>query len=46
MTVFKKSFQFGSNTLKLETGEMARQASAAVVASLGDTVVLCTAVAA
>jgi len=46
VTVFKKSFQFGSNTLKLETGEMARQASAAVVASLGDTVVLCTAVAA
>ena len=46
MTVFKKSFQYGSNTLKLETGEMARQASAAVVASLGDTVVLCTAVAA
>ena len=44
MTVFKKSFQYGSNTLKLETGEMARQASAAVVASLGDTVVLCTAV--
>jgi polyribonucleotide nucleotidyltransferase len=46
VTVFKKSFQYGSNTLKLETGEMARQASAAVVASLGDTVVLCTAVAA
>ncbi|MEY3712842.1 MAG: hypothetical protein RL321_462 [Pseudomonadota bacterium] len=46
MTVFKKSFQYGSHTLKLETGEMARQASAAVVASLGDTVVLCTAVAA
>ncbi len=46
MTVFKKTFQYGSHTLKLETGEMARQASAAVVASLGDTVVLCTAVAA
>jgi polyribonucleotide nucleotidyltransferase len=46
VTVFKKSFQYGSHTLKLETGEMARQASAAVVASLGDTVVLCTAVAA
>ncbi|MBU6211105.1 MAG: polyribonucleotide nucleotidyltransferase [Gammaproteobacteria bacterium] len=46
MTVFKKSFQYGSHTLTLETGEMARQASAAVVASLGDTVVLCTAVAA
>ena len=46
MPVFKKSFQYGSHTLTLETGEMARQADAAVVASLGDTVVLCTAVAA
>ena len=44
MTAFKKSFQYGSRTLTLETGEMARQASAAVVASMGDTVVLCTAV--
>ncbi|MFM8846016.1 MAG: polyribonucleotide nucleotidyltransferase [Gammaproteobacteria bacterium] len=32
--------------MTLDTGEMARQAGAAVVASLGDTVVLCTAVAA
>jgi len=32
--------------MTLETGEMARQAGAAVVVSLGDTVVLCTAVAA
>jgi len=32
--------------MTLETGEMARQAGAAVVASLGDTVALCTAVAA
>ena len=46
MPVFKKSFQYGPHTLTLETGEMARQADAAVVASLGDTVVLCTAVAA
>jgi polyribonucleotide nucleotidyltransferase len=44
--VFKKSFQYGPHTLTLETGEMARQASAAVVAKFGDTVVLCTAVAA
>jgi polyribonucleotide nucleotidyltransferase len=43
---FKRSFSYGSHTMTLETGEMARQASAAVVASLGDTVVLCTAVAA
>jgi polyribonucleotide nucleotidyltransferase len=42
--VFKKSFQYGPHTLTLETGEMARQASAAVVAKFGDTVVLCTAV--
>ena len=46
MPAFKRSFAYGSHTLTLETGEMARQASAAVVASLGDTVVLCTAVAA
>ena len=44
MSVFKKSFQYGPHTLTLETGEMARQASAAVVARFGDTVVLCTAV--
>ncbi len=46
MTVFKKTFQYGPTTLTLETGEVARQANAAVVASMGDTVVLCTAVAA
>jgi len=43
---FKRTFQYGPHTMTLETGEMARQAGAAVVASLGDTVVLCTAVAA
>lgn len=46
VSVIKKSFQYGAHTLTIETGEMARQASAAVVVSLGDTVVLCTAVAA
>jgi polyribonucleotide nucleotidyltransferase len=46
VSAFKKSFQYGAHTLTIETGEMARQASAAVVVSLGDTVVLCTAVAA
>lgn len=46
MSAFKKSFQYGAHTLTIETGEMARQASAAVVVSFGDTVVLCTAVAA
>jgi polyribonucleotide nucleotidyltransferase len=42
----KKSIPYGSQTLTLETGEIARQANGAVVASLGDTVVLVTAVAA
>jgi polyribonucleotide nucleotidyltransferase len=42
----KKSIPYGNHTLTLETGEIARQASGAVVASLGDTVVLVTAVAA
>ncbi|MFM8516910.1 MAG: polyribonucleotide nucleotidyltransferase [Nevskiaceae bacterium] len=46
MTAFKKTFQYGPHTMTLETGEVARQANAAVIASLGDTVVLCTAVAA
>ena len=42
----KKSIAYGSHTLTLETGEIARQAGGAVVVSLGDTVVLVTAVAA
>ncbi|MDX1512613.1 MAG: polyribonucleotide nucleotidyltransferase [Gammaproteobacteria bacterium] len=46
MTVTRKSVQFGSHTLSLETGEIARQASGAVMASLGDTQVLVTVVAA
>jgi polyribonucleotide nucleotidyltransferase len=46
VTVFKKSFQYGAQVLTIETGEMARQATAAVRVSLGDTVILCTAVAA
>ena len=41
----KKSIQFGDHLLTLETGEIARQASGAVMASLGDTVVLATVVA-
>ncbi|MHB1142515.1 MAG: polyribonucleotide nucleotidyltransferase [Sulfuricaulis sp.] len=39
-----KSFQYGKHTVTLETGEIARQASGACVASMGDTVVLATAV--
>lgn len=39
-----KSFQYGSQTVTLETGRVARQASGAVIASIGDTAVLCTVV--
>ena len=41
-----KTFQYGNHTVTLETGEIARQASAAVKVSMGDTVVLVTVVAA
>ena len=44
MTVHSKTFQYGADTVTLRTGEIARQSSAAVVASMGDTVVLVTAV--
>ncbi|MBV6418249.1 MAG: Polyribonucleotide nucleotidyltransferase [Steroidobacteraceae bacterium] len=46
MSAFRKSFPFGAHTVTLETGELARQANGAVVASMGDTKVLVTAVAA
>ena len=42
----KKSIPYGRHSLTLETGEIARQANGAVVASLGDTVVLVSCVAA
>ena len=35
-----KTFQYGKHTVTLETGEIARQAAAAVKVSMGDTVVL------
>ncbi len=41
-----KSFQYGDHTVVLETGEIARQSSGAVVVSMGDSVVLATVVAA
>jgi polyribonucleotide nucleotidyltransferase len=41
----KRTFQFGSHAVTLETGEVARQADGSVIASMGDTIVLCTAVA-
>ncbi|WP_317931501.1 polyribonucleotide nucleotidyltransferase [Halioxenophilus sp. WMMB6] len=39
-----KTFQYGNDTVTLETGRVARQATGAVVASVGDTSVLCTVV--
>lgn len=36
----EKSIQFGAHELKLETGEIARQADASVIVSYGDTVVM------
>ncbi|MFC4820519.1 polyribonucleotide nucleotidyltransferase [Dokdonella ginsengisoli] len=46
MAKVTKSFQYGNHTVTLETGEIARQASGAVVVSIDGTVVLVTAVAA
>ena len=45
MSLVKKSFQYGSHQVTLETGEMARQADGAVLVTMGETVVLVTAVA-
>jgi polyribonucleotide nucleotidyltransferase len=45
VAIAKQSFQFGSQTVTIETGELARQADGSVVVSMGDTVVLVTAVA-
>tara|TARA_B100000287_G_scaffold432706_1_gene492627 strand:+ start:724 stop:2802 length:2079 start_codon:yes stop_codon:yes gene_type:complete len=42
MSVVKKSFRYGEREVTLETGRIARQANAAVLASMDDTVVLCT----
>jgi len=41
---FKKEIDFGGRSLILETGKIARQADGAVMATYGQTVVLCTAV--
>ena len=45
MTSIKKVFQYGDHTVTLETGEIARQASGAVLCSMGDTTVLVSCVA-
>ena len=45
MSHYKKTLSYGKHQLTLETGEIARQASGAVMVSLDDTVVLVTVVA-
>ena len=45
MSHYKRTFAYGNHQLTLETGEIARQASGAVMVSLDDTVVLVTVVA-
>ncbi|WP_405341061.1 polyribonucleotide nucleotidyltransferase [Marinospirillum alkalitolerans] len=40
-----KTFQFGQHSVTLETGRLARQATGAVLVTMGQTSVLCTAVA-
>jgi polyribonucleotide nucleotidyltransferase len=42
--VYRKELMWGGRTLTLETGRIARQADGAVLATYGDTMVLCTAV--
>jgi len=44
MAVESVSFQYGNYNVTLETGRIARQASGAVIATMGDTVVLATVV--
>ena len=44
MNPIKKTFQYGDHTVTLETGEIARQAGGSVMVSMGDTIVLATAV--
>ncbi len=42
--IAKRQVQWGNNTLTLETGKIARQADGAVLATYGQTMVLCTVV--
>jgi polyribonucleotide nucleotidyltransferase len=44
--VYKKEIDWGGKKLTLETGRIARQADGAILATMGETTVLCTAVAA
>ena len=43
--IIKKEIQWGGKKLVLETGRVARQASGAVLATYGETTILCTVVA-
>jgi polyribonucleotide nucleotidyltransferase len=45
VSVAQQTFQFGTHTVTLETGRMARQADGAVLVTMADTVILVTAVA-
>ncbi|MHB1436610.1 MAG: hypothetical protein ACYCVX_03620, partial [Thiobacillus sp.] len=45
MSASKKTFTYGRHLVTLETGEIARQASGAVLVNMDDTVVLVTVVA-
>jgi polyribonucleotide nucleotidyltransferase len=45
LTPIKKSFAYGAHTVTMETGEIARQATGAVLVNMDDTVVLATVVA-
>jgi polyribonucleotide nucleotidyltransferase len=45
VAIVKKSFPYGEHQVTIETGEIARQAGGAVIVSIGDTIVLVTAVA-
>ena len=44
MNVHNKTFQYGAHSVTIETGRMARQADGSALVSMGDTVVLVTAV--
>jgi len=43
-SITKTEFQYGDHTVTIETNEIARQASGAVMISMGETVVMVTAV--
>ena len=45
LTPIKKSFAYGAHTVTMETGEIARQSTGAVLVNMDDTVVLATVVA-